>query len=198
VFKAEAVGLILAACLLLTRPETSFPATILVNNQAVIRSGENPTAKPGHYLLLCFRNLIRHLHEKKDSSREDVTVRWIAGHKDVEGNEVVDREAKLAARGAANSSPKHKLPIALWNQLPCSIPALKQHHNAKLKKLWKDEWSISTCFPHLSTIDPMLPSRAFMKLMGSLCKRQAGLYTQLRTGHTPLNTLVPLQMQRLP
>jgi len=128
-----------------------------------------------------------HLHEKKDSSREDVTVRWIVGHKDVEGNEVADREAKLVVRGAANSSPKHKLPIALWKQLPHSIPALKQHHNAMLKKLWKDEWSISTHFPHLSTIDPMLPSRAFMKLTGSLCKRQAGLYTQLRMGHAPLN-----------
>jgi len=116
-----------------------------------------------------------------------MTVRWIAGHKDVEGNEVADREAKLAARGAANSSPKHKLPIALRKQLPCSIPALKQHHNAKLKKLWKDEWSISTRFPHLFTINPTLPSRAFMKLTGSLRKQQAGLYMQLRTGHAPLN-----------
>jgi len=41
VFETEAVGLILAAHLLLTRPETSFPAMILVDNQAVIRSGEN-------------------------------------------------------------------------------------------------------------------------------------------------------------
>ena len=46
VFKAEAVGLILAARLLLSRPETTFLASILADNQAVIRSGENPTAKP--------------------------------------------------------------------------------------------------------------------------------------------------------
>lgn len=130
---------------------------------------------------------MRHLHGKKDSNREDVTVRWIAGHEDVEGNEVADREAKLAAKGEARSSPRNKLPIALREQLPRSIPALKQGHNAKLKKLWKDEWSISSRFPHLSTIDPTLPSKAFMKLTGSLCKHQTSLYTQLRTGHAPLN-----------
>lgn len=130
---------------------------------------------------------MRHLHEKKDSNREDVTVRWIAGHKDVEGNEVADREAKLAAKGENKSSPRNKLPIALREQLPRSIPALKQGHNAKIKKLWKDEWSKSSRFPHLSAIDPSLPSKAFMKLTGSLRKRQAGLYTQLRTGHAPLN-----------
>jgi len=116
-----------------------------------------------------------------------VTVRWIAGHKEVEGNKVADREAKLAAKGEAKSSPKHKLPSALWKHLPRSIPTLKQSHNAKLKKIWNDEWSKSPCFPHLSTINPTLPSKAFMKLTGSLCKRQAGLYMQLRTGHTPLN-----------
>ena len=39
----------------------------------------------------------------------------------------------------------------------------------------------------MSSIDPSLPSKSFMKLIGGLQKRQAGLYTQLRTGHAPLN-----------
>ena len=38
-----------------------------------------------------------------------------------------------------------------------------------------------------SSTDPSLPSKSFMKLIGGLQKRQAGLYTQLRTGHAPLN-----------
>ena len=59
VFEAEAVGLLLAAQLLLTRNEASFPTSVLADNQAVIRSGENLSAKPGHYLLLHFRNLVR-------------------------------------------------------------------------------------------------------------------------------------------
>ena len=58
VFEAEAVGLILAARLLLSRNKATFPATIFVDNQAVIRSGAHPTAKPSHYLLLHFRKLV--------------------------------------------------------------------------------------------------------------------------------------------
>ena len=107
------MGLILAAHLLSTKNKATFPASILADNQAIIRSGENPTAKPGHYLLLCFRNAIRRLQNKKDIGKEEVTVRWIAGHEDVEGNEVADREAKLAAKGEAESSPRNNLPASL-------------------------------------------------------------------------------------
>ena len=57
VFEAEGVGLILATQLL-SRNEATFPATIFTDNQAVIRSGVHPTAKPGHYLLLRFRKLV--------------------------------------------------------------------------------------------------------------------------------------------
>ncbi|KIM64077.1 hypothetical protein SCLCIDRAFT_58931, partial [Scleroderma citrinum Foug A] len=85
----------------------------------------------------------------------------IAGHKDVEGSEVVDRKVKLVAKGKARLSPRNKLPTALREQLPHSIPALKQDHNKKLKKLWKDKWSILSHFPHLSTINPTLPSNTW-------------------------------------
>ena len=36
VFKAEAMGLLLVACLLLTRREVTFPVSILVDNQVAI------------------------------------------------------------------------------------------------------------------------------------------------------------------
>jgi len=77
--------------------------------------------------------------------------------------------------------------MSLRKPLPRSISALKQAHNARLKKLWKEEWTRSPCFPHMSSIDPSLLSKAFMKFISNLQKRQAGLYTQLRTGHTSLN-----------
>lgn len=58
VFEAEAVAMVLAAHLLDTRDEITYPVTILVDNQAAIRSNERPTAKPGHYLLMLFRTMI--------------------------------------------------------------------------------------------------------------------------------------------
>ena len=94
VFKAEMVGLILAAHLLSTSYETSLPATILVNNQAAIQAGERPTAKSGHYLCLYFRNILRRVLSENNATRKDITVHWIAGHRDVEGNKTVDAEAK--------------------------------------------------------------------------------------------------------
>ena len=187
VFKAEAVGLILAVHLLLNMNKATFPASILADNQAVIRSGANLTAKPGHYLLLHFRNLIRHLQNKKNIDKKDITVRWIAGHEDVKGNEVADREAKLVVKGKAESSPMNTIPMSLRDLLPHSISALKQAHNMRVQNLWMKEWSRSFRYPHMSNIDPSLPSKAFMKLISSLRKHQAGLYTQLRTGHAPLN-----------
>ena len=110
VFEAEAVGLILAAQLLLTRNEASFPATIFADNQAVIRSGARPTAKPGHYLLFCFRNLVRHLMDRKDLNNNSISLNWIAGHTEIEGNELADREAKLAATKKDMTSPCRDLP----------------------------------------------------------------------------------------
>jgi len=187
VFEAKAIGLILVAHLLLTRNEVPFPASILTYNQAVIWSGKNPSAKSGHYLLLHFRNLICHLQDKRDVNKEDLMVKWIAGHMEVKGNEVADREVKLAAKGETHSSPKKKSPSSLCKPLPHSVPALKQAHNVRLKGIWKDEWSESPHFPHTLSINSSLASKVFMKLVGGLPKCQAGLYTQLRTGHAPLN-----------
>jgi len=78
VFEAEAVGLILAAQLLSTRNEATFPATIFADNQALIKSGARPTAKSGHYLLFRFRKLVQHLQEKKDLDDKAINLNWIA------------------------------------------------------------------------------------------------------------------------
>ena len=71
----------------------------------MIRSGAHPTVKPGHYLLLCFRKLVRHLQEKKDLDNTSISLNWIAGHADIKGNELADREAKLAALRRDKASP---------------------------------------------------------------------------------------------
>ena len=136
VFEAEVVGLILAARLLLSRNEATFPATIFVNNQAVIRSGVHPTAKPGHYLLLHFRKLVRHLQDEKDLENTSINLNWIAGHANIEGNELADRKAKLAALKKDKASPRRELPKLLRHPLPFSTSAVKQAHEDSLQKRW--------------------------------------------------------------
>jgi len=187
VFKAKAVGLILAMQLLLSRNEVTFPATIFADNQAVIRSGVHPTAKPGHYLLFRFRNLVRHLHERKDLDHMSINLNWIAGHADIEGNELADREAKLAALRSNMASPRRELPKLLRKRLPLSISAMKQANEDHLQKRWQEEWMASPRHPYINTLDPNQTTRSFMKLVGRLKKKHTAIYVQLRTGHIPLN-----------
>ena len=102
VFEAEAVGLLLAAHLLTQRREVTFAAMIFADNQAAIQSSSHPTAKPGHYLLIHFRKLMKRLQNKKNVDHEALSLNWIAGHADILGNELADREAKLAASSLTN------------------------------------------------------------------------------------------------
>ena len=181
------MGLILVARLLLTQDKASFPAVIFTDNQAVIRSGARPTAKPGHYLLFCFRNLVRHLQERKDLDNMSISLNWIAGHADIEGNELADREAKLAATRRDLASPHCELPKTLQKSLLCSMSAVKQAHKAHLQMKWSDEWEKSTRYAHIGVLDLTHTSKSFLRLTGNLCKKNTAIYFQLCTGHIPLN-----------
>lgn len=187
IFEAEATALLLAAHLLATNPEVTYPASIMVDNQAVIQSSERPSSKPGHYLLLNFRNMLHRLTKRERLTRESITLRWIAGHREVEGNKQADEEAKKAAESREASSSPQELPITLRSPLPLSMSALKQQHNTKLASVWKRDWKRSPRYQQTSNIDDQLPSKSFLKLTGKLSKKQTSLYLQLRTSHAPLN-----------
>ena len=187
VFEAEVVGLILAAHLLNTSHEATFPAVILADNQAAIQAGEHPAARSGHYLCLHFRTTLRTLLAANKITRQDITVQWIAGHRDVEGNEDADREARRAALKANDTSPKTDLPKCLHKKLPIGASAVKQKNKAELMALWKRQWSKSKRYAHLMRIDPSAPCKRFMKAIGNLPKFKAGTMYQMRSGHIALN-----------
>ncbi|KAG2051760.1 hypothetical protein BDR06DRAFT_846819, partial [Suillus hirtellus] len=111
VFEAEAVGLNLAAELLATEEDPTFPISILVDNQAAIQSGETFHSRPGSYLTDLFCNRLADI--KKEYRDFHVTVRWIPGHTDVHGNEEADKHAKRAAESHLNNSPIANLPSFL-------------------------------------------------------------------------------------
>ncbi|KIJ04602.1 hypothetical protein PAXINDRAFT_54716, partial [Paxillus involutus ATCC 200175] len=137
VYEAEAVGLCLAAQLLIISRDLEAPIEIYVDNQAVIRSGDKFESKSGYYLMDHFRKAIRRLRRKMKLKRGDITVRWISGHEGVDGNERADEEAKLAAKGRANNSLRKRLPTFLREgSLPVSTPAIKQVQKDTTKKRW--------------------------------------------------------------
>ncbi|KAI6033770.1 hypothetical protein BKA83DRAFT_4044275 [Pisolithus microcarpus] len=164
-----------------------FPASILADNQAVIRASVCPSSKPGHHLLLSFRSTLHKVSRSERLTRDSITVCWILGHREVEGNELADKEAKVAAEGKEKMSLVTSLPPKLCSPLPHSISALKQQHNTKLLSAWRKEWKCSPRFCSMVNINPELPSKSFIKLAGALHKKQTGLYIQLCTNHAPLN-----------
>jgi hypothetical protein len=155
-----------------------------VDNQASILSTRSIKPTPGHYLLDALHNKVSHTKEKFRNI--DITVRWIPSHLEVEGNEEADRQAKRAAKGNTDS-PLHRLPNELRRGLPDSKSALQQ---AATKTLKNDATQIlhkSRQWRKLRTIDPTMPSNRYQKIIDGLSRKHAGLLTQLRTGHAPLN-----------
>ena len=179
VFKVEMVGLILAAHLLATSHKITLPTTILADNQVAIQASEHPTAKSGHYLCLHFRNTMHSVLTENKATREDLMVQWIAGHRDMEGNEVADVEAKCTALDKDTTSPLIDLPKCLHKKLPIGALAVKQKHKAELMAMWKRQWTKSKHFTHLARIDSSAPSKNFMRAIGYLPKSQAGTMYQL-------------------
>ena len=62
----------------------------------------------------------------------------MAGHIGIDGNELIDIEAKVAAKGKS-STPK-LLPHIFRQKLKVSATALKQGHNKHTVKKWKKTW----------------------------------------------------------
>ena len=187
VFKAELVGMILAAHLLATNQAVPLPASIFMDNQAAILAGERPLSKPGHYLSIKFREIVQEVFERRNLSKRDITIHWIVGHRNIQGNEEANREAKQAATDKNSSTPIDQLPTALHTKLPISTSALKQEHRKDLKKKWQKTWEKSKRHAHIATIDSMTPSKKYLKATRFMPKSRSGVIFQLRSGHIALN-----------
>ena len=187
VFKAKLVDMILAAQLLTMHNIFPLPASIFVDNQAAIIAGERPSSKPGHYLSIEFRKLLHELQEKHGLLSCDISVWWIAGHKDVLGNEEADREAKRAAIDKDSTTPVALLLKILQKRLPINTSALKQKHKEDLNSRWKKTWSKSPWHDHLARINNSAPSKKYLKATGFMPKSCSSILFQLHTGHIVLN-----------
>ena len=112
-------------------------------------------------------------------------MRWVPGHKNIQGNERADQEAKQAAKG--NPSTITDLPISLRGTLPiCWATELQRHHEV-LKREAQELFAKSAHVKFALEIDPSLPSTEFTKIWFGLGWRHISLLIQLWMGHIALN-----------
>ena len=125
----------MAAWLITSTPETTGKkVTHYIDSQAIVKALTTPNSAAGQHLL-------NSLRQAANSTRCQLTIRWISSHSKVKGNEAVDKMAKDAATG--RSSARAELPHLLRNALLASASALKQDFSSKLKHKWATIWEAS-------------------------------------------------------
>lgn len=183
VYEAELVGITLGLELLRQERAHVSTAYLALDNQAAVESCRSRYPGPASYLLDHVQTLRRSV--QKAQSDVQITVAWIPGHSDVEGNEAADVAAKEAAAGT--STVRKYLPTYLRKPLPSSASRLRQNMAAKLQNDARATWLASPRYTRLSRIDNSLPSKHYAQLTQNIPRRHAALLIQLRTGHAPLN-----------
>ena len=105
VYEGEGVGLLLGTKLL-EREWGVRSAIFYVDNRAAILATQLTKPAPGHHIFDTFHRYIGSIMDNNHDLR--VTLKWIPGHKGVEGNEQADEEAKKAITDG--SSTDNRLP----------------------------------------------------------------------------------------
>ncbi|OBZ78310.1 hypothetical protein A0H81_02657 [Grifola frondosa] len=144
VYEAEVVGLLLGTELLKTERSLEG-ASIAADNKSSIQATKLRRPAPAHYLLDSLHKHLRALGRKHHEAK--VTIRWVPGHMDLEGNETADLKVKCAARG--DTSPIEDLPDILRDGLPRSATKMRQVFLTDLQGKAKTAWN-SRAVPNLS------------------------------------------------
>ena len=137
VHEVELVGILLGLHILNSRKSKKAMAAIRVDNQAAIKAFMSDLRNPGHHLMreaLRIASKISKERKKGSKINHALTIRWTAGHEGIEGNKLVDREAKEAAKGCI--SDIKLLPCYLRKPVLTNSSIVKKVHNESLAKEW--------------------------------------------------------------
>ena len=124
-------------------------------------------------ILLDIKNSISKINENGN----EIKVHWVPGHKEIERNEIADRQAKEAAREM--SAPD--IPI---------LPILdKKEAVSELKKQMAEKWQRKyTCSEHSSHIQEIFTEVGKRNCYGEKDRGTFSVLNQLLSGHTLLTS----------
>jgi hypothetical protein len=150
---------------------------IFSDSQAAIKAINKPRKQSGQAIIKAILDSIDRAVRERPRLR--ITVIWIPGHHEIDGNERADLEAKKAATDPTLSQPyKHK-PLK---------SAKRRGINANAKDQWQRQWNESTkTATGLRRITKRKGVKTGAKLYNAISRRQTvATLARLRTGHCGL------------
>jgi ribonuclease HI len=177
VFAAELTALCLSA-IEVQEDSECHRWNIYVDSQAAIQAVDRPRRQSGQSIIKEFIDTIdTAVMENPDLK---IAITWVPGHSEVEGNEIVDAEAKKAAIGTTAAKPFHHKPLR---------SSRAQSIKAAAKTQWTKDWNNNTKTSQaLRRILRRPGAERGTKLYSGLQNRSAvAALTRLQTGHCGLN-----------
>jgi len=188
VHEAELVGILLGLQLISTEKKGGTTFALRSDNQATIKVFHLNLRSPGHHLAQEALRLAQQIQNHNQKTKFALTIRWMARHKGIEGNEIIDRDTKRVAEGHA--SDKKLLPVYLRKLLLTNPSAVKREFNNQLKNIWDSNWQKSERGSKMHQIDASTLSNKFLKAISTpnLSCSSAILISQLRLTYILLNS----------
>ena len=132
VFAAEVTGLQMVAQYLHDESKCTT-SNIYTDSQAAIKAINNPCRQSGQAIIKDFLDCTDDIMEA--NPQQQITITWIPGHAEIQGNERADAEAKKAAMNPGISQPfKHK---------PLKSARIQYIKNS-VKEQWSKQWNQHT------------------------------------------------------
>ena len=177
VFAAEVTALQMVAQYLHDESKCTT-SNIYTDSQAAIKAINNPCRQSGQAIIKDFLDCTDDIMEAKP--QQQITITWIPGHAEIQGNERADAEAKKAAMNPGISQPfKHK---------PLKSARIQYIKNS-VKEQWSKQWNQHTQTSNfLRRLTKRRDFKVGPKLYNALPNRTTvATIVQLRTGHCGLN-----------
>ena len=110
IYDAELVGILMAVHMVGQIPANATVA-VFFDNRSTLQAITRPPDGPASHIVLHVNNAMRALSTRRPILTRNLRFHWISSHSGVCGNELADKAAKEAVKGA--TSPDHDLPLVL-------------------------------------------------------------------------------------
>ncbi|CAD6948366.1 unnamed protein product [Tilletia laevis] len=182
VFDAEVYGMFTGLKTAFSAADRSGEQDIMafIDNQAALRAlaqRSRTSASSGSLLTLTRRETVKWL--ESDPARS-VHLAWVPGHKDIEGNDYADEMAK-------KGSSALRADISVGRRWT-SLAKAKRRAKERMLQQWTREWSDSARHGQYRRLRTQSPSLTPAPHLGSLPRRELGLWLQAKTGHGDFST----------